>query len=160
MTAATISLTLDEAVAKAMSLIEARDYVTFAELGHEIPGFTAEPNDDGYVIGIGDAVWWVATRFGWGLYLDLHNRVSFHPSTLLVYLVDGGFLRVKKPNCFVPMTLRPRRFTDFVSVNGLAWSIGADKKMWAKFSRSCGKVGLAEGKRKARELAASTSASA
>ena len=49
-------MTVDEVVAKACSLIEARDYVSFAELGREIPGFDAERDSGGYVIGDGDAV--------------------------------------------------------------------------------------------------------
>ena len=64
-------MTVDQAVAKALSLIEARDYVSFAELGREIPGFDAEKDDGGYVIGVGDAVLWLATKFGWEVYVGL-----------------------------------------------------------------------------------------
>ena len=37
--------------------------------GREIPGFTAE-KDSG---GIGDAVWWLATKFGWDVYIGLQS---------------------------------------------------------------------------------------
>jgi hypothetical protein len=51
-------------------VIEAHNYVSFAELGREIPGFTAEKNS------VGDAVWWLATKFGWDVYIRLQSRVS------------------------------------------------------------------------------------
>ena len=38
-------MTVKEAAAKALALIEARDYVSFAELGREIPGFSAEGHE-------------------------------------------------------------------------------------------------------------------
>jgi hypothetical protein len=46
-------------------VIEARNYVSFAELGRKIPGFTAEKDS------VGDAVWWLATKFGWEVYVGL-----------------------------------------------------------------------------------------
>jgi hypothetical protein len=53
-------------------VIEARNYVSFAELGPEIPGFTAEKDSGGG----GDAVWWLAAKFGWNVYVGLQSRVS------------------------------------------------------------------------------------
>ena len=73
-------MTVDQAVAKALSLIEARDYVSFAELGREIPGFDAEKDDGGYVIGVGDAVWWLATKVRLGSLCRAHRAACRYPA--------------------------------------------------------------------------------
>jgi hypothetical protein len=46
--------------------------VSFAELGREIPGFTAE-KDSG---GIGDAVLWLAAKFGWNVYVRRAQHIT------------------------------------------------------------------------------------
>jgi hypothetical protein len=76
----------------------------------------------------------------------IESRVAFHPSSLLVYLIDGASLNLKKPWRFAPMTLRPLRFADYIGPNGRIMTIG-DKKPWTKLTRTIGKTAVAEGKR-------------
>ena len=154
MTATTLPA-VDEAVAKALSMIEAHDYVSFADLSREIPGFTAE-GDEIILLSTGNAVLWAVSPFGSEVFKQLEPLVAFHPSSLLIYLIDGEHLRLDKPHQFMPMTLRPLRFADYIGPNGRVMSFADKKKAWTTVTRQLGKAGVAEGKRKARELVAST----
>lgn len=78
------AMTVDEGAAKALALIEEYDYVSFAQLGREIPGFSAEGHE-ATLICIGNDVFWAVTSFGNEVFKRIKSRVAFHPSSLLVY---------------------------------------------------------------------------
>jgi hypothetical protein len=63
------AMTVDEGAAKALALIEEYDYVSFAQLGREIPSFSAQGHE-ATLICIGNDVFWAVTSFGDEVFTD------------------------------------------------------------------------------------------
>lgn len=119
MTETTTTGTTIEAMAKAIEdLINAEDYVSFAELNREVPGFA--PSADAPAVGlrVGKRPIWVMSAAGsealWLLFDQL--RACATPSSPLTYLIDGASLKSAK---WAPMTLRPGRYANFIGPGGL-----------------------------------------
>ena len=68
--------------------------MSFAELGRRIPGFSATENDT-ILICIDNDVFWAVTSFGSEVFEQIKSRVAFHPSSLLLYLINGASLNLR-----------------------------------------------------------------
>jgi hypothetical protein len=107
-----------EAMAKAIAdLVEASDYVSFAEVDREVPGFKAEGLSVFELRMGGAPVWLMSAAGGDALRLLFdRRRVCVTPSSVLTYAIDGASLG--DPD-WQPMTLRPAVFANFVTAAGL-----------------------------------------
>jgi hypothetical protein len=142
---------IDAAVERAVALVEAGDYTSFVEIERAIPNFGAS-DDEHFAVRAGNALIWVVSEFGAEVAIKLLSRVAICPSSMLVYLIDGKLIRPPKPDKFFLVTLRPLRFADFVTPNGVIMALGT--KRLRSTTRGPGKAAIAEGKRKARGLVA------
>lgn len=94
-----------------VALVEARDFVTFAELDRLVAGFKGEPDNE-MTICLGPKILWVASKAGQAALCRVwdEGRVCASSASTLTYLVDGVMLQEKD---WLPLVLRPGRFTNF-----------------------------------------------
>jgi hypothetical protein len=151
-------MTKDEAVATIVALVEERDHVTFVEIGRAVPGFNYQRGTHGHVVGqdkpkgCGLMVYWLMSDFGLDVYQAIKSKVAFAPTSIIVYLVDGGVPKLKPPDEFVPMVLRPVRATTFIAADGS--NVAVPSEHWPRLRRWLGKDAVAAGRAKAKAFVA------
>ena len=109
---------VEDVVNAIVELVNTTDYVSFAEISQRFPRFAATDGDS-YSVGFGKEIIWYVSKFGHEVFRALLNKVSFSPTNMLVYLIDGSVVHVGKGETFVPLVLRPNRHTNYVTAAGM-----------------------------------------
>lgn len=94
-----------------VAVVEARDWVTFAELDRYVPGFQHGPGDT-KTLCLGPKVVWQASDAGFTALCKAwdEGRVCAAGASVLAYIADGTVLHGKD---WLPLSLRPGRFTNY-----------------------------------------------
>jgi hypothetical protein len=127
-----MSEAVDALATAIVELVEARDWVTFAELARLVPGFQVEdPRGPCWALDKGDLlVWQGMTREGKDALIAVleGHQVCAAQCSMLSYVVDG--LVLNGVPAWVPMALRPKRCANRRPAKGVegGWLCYVDEK--------------------------------
>lgn len=98
-------------------LINRRDHILFTDIEAHVPGFMFTETEPCVVFGGAKSILWGATRIGCQAVLLLldDQRICLCPTLIINYLITSKHLNFIQDPAFLPMGLRPKRFSNFAN---------------------------------------------